>query len=54
MEMEATVVHELIHLELAFLPKTDGGRTDEEFAVNRITDALLEMDRKDLPVQATH
>jgi hypothetical protein len=45
--MEDTIVHELVHLELSALPKTDASRTDEEFAVNRLAAALLELDRKD-------
>jgi hypothetical protein len=44
-DMEFTVVHEMIHLELASLPKTDESRNDEEFAVNRMADALLALDR---------
>jgi hypothetical protein len=44
-DMEFTVVHELIHLELASLPRSDASRTDEEYAVNRIAGALLQLDR---------
>ena len=44
-DIEFTVVHELIHLELASLPRSDASRRDEEFAVNRIADALLKLDR---------
>ena len=44
-DMEFTVVHELIHLELASLPRSEASRRDEEHAVNRITDALLKLDR---------
>ena len=40
-DMEFTIVHELVHLELASLPKSEASRSIEEFAVNRITDALL-------------
>jgi hypothetical protein len=40
-DMEFTIVHELIHLELASLPIDDANRTDEEFAINHLTDALL-------------
>jgi hypothetical protein len=47
--MEDTIVHELIHLELASLPKTDTSRSDEEFAVNHLAEALLELDRKTQP-----
>jgi hypothetical protein len=45
-DMEFTVVHELIHLELASLPRSDASRRDEEYAVNRIADALLQLDHK--------
>lgn len=45
-DMEFTVVHELIHLELSSLPRSDASRGDEEHAVNRIADALLKLDRK--------
>ena len=47
LDLENTIVHELIHLELSALPKTDASRKDEEFAVDRLAAALLEMDRKD-------
>jgi hypothetical protein len=45
-DMEFTVVHELIHLELSSLPRSEASRRDEEHAVNQITDALLKLDRK--------
>jgi hypothetical protein len=45
-DMEFTVVHELIHLELASLPRSEASRRDEEHAVNGIADALLKLDRK--------
>jgi hypothetical protein len=45
-DMEDTLVHELVHLELSSLPKTDASRSDEEFAVNRLAQALLELERK--------
>jgi len=45
-DMEFTVVHELIHLELSSLPRSDASRRDEEYAVNQITDALLRLDRR--------
>ena len=44
-DMEFTVVHELIHLELASLPRSEASRRDEEHAVNGIADALLNLDR---------
>ena len=45
-DMEFTVVHELIHLELSSLPRSEASRRDEEYAVNQIADALLALDRK--------
>jgi hypothetical protein len=42
-DMEFTVVHELIHLELASLPRSEASRSDEEYAINRLTSALLEL-----------
>jgi hypothetical protein len=47
-DMEFTVVHELIHLELASLPRSEASRRTEEFAVNHVADALLELDRAEL------
>ena len=47
--MEDMIVHELIQLELASLPKTGTSRSDEEFAVNHLAEALLELDRKSQP-----
>jgi hypothetical protein len=48
-DMEFTVVHELIHLELSPvlspLPRSDANRRDEEHAVNQMADALLKLDR---------
>jgi hypothetical protein len=44
-DMEFTVVHELIHLELASLPRSEASRGAEEHAVNGIADALLRLDR---------
>ncbi|MGA2134330.1 MAG: hypothetical protein ABSH50_18725 [Bryobacteraceae bacterium] len=40
-DMEFTLVHELVHLEISSLPRTMASRGEEEQAVNRITDALL-------------
>ena len=49
-DMEFTVVHELIHLELApvlsDLQRSDANRRDEEHAVNHVADALLALGRK--------
>jgi hypothetical protein len=44
-DMEFTIVHELIHLELASLPRSEASRSDEEFAINHLTDALLQSGR---------
>jgi hypothetical protein len=44
-DMELTVVHELVHLELASLPRSQASRGTEEHAVNGIADALLALDR---------
>jgi len=46
-DMEFTVVHELIHLQLSSLPRNEASRSAEEKAVNTLTDALLSLDRKD-------
>ena len=45
-DMEFTIVHELVHLELASLPRSEASRSSEEHAVNQIADALLRLDRK--------
>ena len=45
-DMEFTVVHELIHLELASLPRSEASRSDEEHAVNQMAKALLKLDRQ--------
>ena len=44
-DMELTVVHELVHLELASLPRSQVNRSTEEHAVNGIADPLLALDR---------
>ena len=48
-DVEFTVVHELIHLELASLPRSDASRSQEEHAVNQIARALLTLERKQQP-----
>ena len=45
-DMELTVVHELVHLEMASLPHGQASRSTEEHAVNGIADALLALDRR--------
>lgn len=44
-DMEVTVVHELVHLELASLPRSDASQRNEEHAVNEISSALLRLAR---------
>jgi len=44
-DMEFTIVHELVHLELASLPRSDASRRVEEHAVNEIATALLKLAR---------
>ena len=48
-DMEFTVVHELIHLEIApvlsHFTRSDADRRDEEHAVNHMAEALLHLDR---------
>jgi hypothetical protein len=45
-DVELTIVHELVHLELASLPRSEASRSSEEHAVNGIAEALLALDRK--------
>ena len=45
-DIERTVVHELIHLELSGLPR-NGNKRVEEQVVNRMTEALLGLDHGD-------
>ncbi|HKE24454.1 MAG TPA: hypothetical protein VKB88_18955 [Bryobacteraceae bacterium] len=45
-DMEVTIVHELVHLELASLPRSDASRRVEEHAVNEIAAALLRLSRR--------
>jgi len=44
-DMEFTVLHELVHLQLAVLPRDNATRNIEEQVVNRISDALLQMEK---------
>ena len=48
-DMEFTVVHELIHLEIApvlsHFTRSDADRSEEEYAVNHMAEALLHLDR---------
>jgi len=45
-DMEFTVVHELVHLQLSSLPRSEASRSEEEHAVNRITQALINLARR--------
>jgi len=45
-DMEFTVVHELVHLQLSSLPRNEASRSAEEKAVNTLTEALLTLDRR--------
>jgi hypothetical protein len=45
-DMEFTVVHELVHLQLSSLPRSEASRGAEEHAVNQLTQALLDLDRR--------
>jgi len=45
-DMERTVVHELIHLELTSLPKSEAHRGSEERAVSGLAEAMLELERR--------
>jgi hypothetical protein len=42
-DLEFTLVHELIHLELASLSRSEASRRTEEHAVNNLTRALLSL-----------
>ena len=42
-DMEVTVVHELVHIQLASLPRSEASRGQEEHAVTELTNALLKL-----------
>lgn len=42
-DMEFTIVHEMVHLHLASLPRSDASRRIEEHAVNELARALLKL-----------
>jgi hypothetical protein len=46
-DMEYTVLHELIHLQLSALPRDANRKDIEEQVVNRIADALMQLERGD-------
>jgi len=41
-DLEFTIVHELIHLELVPLPRSEASRSDEEYAINHLAAALIQ------------
>jgi hypothetical protein len=43
-DMEFTIVHELLHLQLSSLPRSEASRRPEEIAVNHIAEALVELE----------
>ncbi len=45
-DMEFTVVHELVHLSLAALPRNEASRQTEEDVVNRLAEALFSVDSR--------
>jgi hypothetical protein len=45
-DMEFTVVHELVHLQLSSLPRSEASRSAEEHAVNEIASSLLKLVKK--------
>ena len=45
-DMQLTIVHELVHLELTSLPRGQASRGSEERAVSGIAEAMLELDRQ--------
>jgi len=45
-DMEFTVVHELVHLQLSSLPRSEASRSAEEHAVNEIAHALLNLAKR--------
>jgi hypothetical protein len=46
-DIEYTVVHELLHLQLAVLPRDMNRKDIEEQVVNRLADALMQLDKGD-------
>ncbi len=53
-DLELTIVHELVHLELASLPHSEASRGNEEHAVARIAEALITVDRQERVVASSH
>jgi hypothetical protein len=44
-DIEYTILHELIHLQLSVLPRDINTRTVEERVVNKISDALFQLEK---------
>lgn len=44
-DIEYTIVHELIHLQLALIPKAAGAKEVEERVVNRLGEALFALEK---------
>jgi hypothetical protein len=44
-DMEFTIVHELLHLELSALPRSEASRSDEEHTINRLTKSMIKLER---------
>jgi hypothetical protein len=53
-DIEFTVVHELVHLQLSSLPRDPKHKEVEEDVVNGITDALLNLDRNRTQASVKH
>jgi len=45
-DMEFTIVHEMVHLHLASLPRSEASRRIEEHAVNELAKALLKLAKR--------
>ena len=52
-DIEMTIVHELLHLQLSVLPKDSSKKADEERVVTRIAEALMNLDNERRPAPAT-
>ena len=44
-DMEFTIVHELVHLNLCSLPKSTATERNEEYAVNQLAHALIDLEK---------
>jgi len=51
-DMELTVVHELVHLQLSSLPRSEATRRNEEHAVDQISRALLNLSKANIRMTA--